>query len=380
MKLIYVVESSVPYGANKCLIEIIDRLDKDKHEVMVVGADEGALSSWLRERNVSYVSLNHRLSIYPVLNSRKDYLLWLPRLFRRVALNVIAMVKFFKICKRFKPDIVHTNVGPCSLGYFVATYLGIKHVWHVREYQDLDFGMSFFPNRKAFLKRLKRSDAVICITNSIAAHFHLTDNENLAVINDGVISDEKEIDIIQKENYFLFAGRLEAAKGIEEAIESFFEFCETDSSGISFYVAGDGNFNYLKKLKEKVSKSNFSNRVRFLGFRDDIFALMRMAKALVVASRCEGFGLITAEAMYQGTLVIGRDTGGTSEILKDSKGIHYGFLFNSIDELTKLMHEVVDLSPDEYTKMARSAQRRTLDKYTINRNFREISDVYNTLM
>lgn len=37
-------------------------------------------------------------------------------------------------------DIVHTNTGAITIGLAVAKKLQAKHVWHLREFQDIDFG------------------------------------------------------------------------------------------------------------------------------------------------------------------------------------------------------------------------------------------------
>jgi len=49
--------------------------------------------------------------------------------------------------------------------------------------------------------------------------------------------------------------------------------------------------------------------------RDDVYAIMSRATALIVPSHFEGFGRITAEAMFNGCLVAGYNSAGTREIL-----------------------------------------------------------------
>jgi len=71
-------------------------------------------------------------------------------------------------------------------------------------------------------------------------------------------------------------------------------------------IAGAGNTEYERILRSLVADAKIGNRVHFLGFRDDVSTLMAGASAIIVASRFEGFGFVTAEAMYNGCLVIGR--------------------------------------------------------------------------
>ena len=51
--------------------------------------------------------------------------------------------------------------------------------------------------------------------------------------------------------------------------------------------------------------------IELLGYRKDIPELMSNAKCLIVPSPNEAFGFITAEGMFNGCLVVGKNTAGT---------------------------------------------------------------------
>ena len=53
---------------------------------------------------------------------------------------------------------------------------------------------------------------------------------------------------------------------------------------------------------------------------------------LIVPSKCEGFGLVTVEGMLNGSLVVGKDTGGTKEQFDNGKsfcGKEIGLRYNT---------------------------------------------------
>ncbi|UKA26081.1 glycosyltransferase [Photobacterium damselae subsp. damselae] len=302
---------------------------------------------------VPFKSLGHKLSIYPRTKTLKDKILFLPKLFTFRIVNFLALIKLIQICRCYKPDVIHTNIGPITLGYWVSKILNIKHIWHLREYQDLDFDMKFFPNKLMFNKLINNSDKVVCITNKISNHF--STSMNSVVIYDGVLEPNKIPIYKNKSSYFLFVGRLEPTKGIEDVIDSFIKFCELGYSKYELLIAGSGQTTYLQYLKDKVGKSHLHDRIKFLGFRNDINELMSCAKALVVASKCEGFGLITAEAMFNCCIVIGRDTGGTSEILTNNYGENFGLLFENNKALTECFVDVSEMSEDILLLMANNA-------------------------
>ncbi|MCC7194547.1 MAG: glycosyltransferase [Gemmatimonadaceae bacterium] len=77
-----------------------------------------------------------------------------------------------------------------------------------------------------------------------------------------------------------------------------------------------GEESYAEELKRTAERLGVAGRVRFLGFRDDIPALMRAADAVVHSSVYpEPFGRVVVEGMLAGRPVIAADAGGVSEIV-----------------------------------------------------------------
>jgi glycosyltransferase involved in cell wall biosynthesis len=130
--------------------------------------------------------------------------------------------------------------------------------------------------------------------------------------------------------YFLFVGRLEKIKGLDDVIPLFREPGNTD-----LLIAGDGE--YGAQLRELAGDAP---RVKFLGrlTPDALRRYYQHALALVVPSVCfETFGIIIIEAFRQGTPVIARRIGPFPEIIDRSGG---GLLFRNAPELLDAMHRI----------------------------------------
>ena len=84
---------------------------------------------------------------------------------------------------------------------------------------------------------------------------------------------------------------------------------------------------------------------------------------------------MTAEACFNGCLVIGRNTGGTREILQTTGG----FLFDNIDTLVEQMENVCRLSNEEYQNMALTAQEKAIALYSTESNSEQIYNIYKQL-
>jgi glycosyltransferase involved in cell wall biosynthesis len=130
--------------------------------------------------------------------------------------------------------------------------------------------------------------------------------------------------------FFLFVGRLEYIKGVQNLIPVFKERPEFD-----LLVTGDGT--YAENLREQAKGAS---NIKFLGRldQDRLKSLYRSAIAVIVPSICyETFGIIVIEAFSQKTPVIVNDLGALPEVIEDSRG---GFVYKTQAELNGAMDKL----------------------------------------
>jgi len=127
--------------------------------------------------------------------------------------------------------------------------------------------------------------------------------------------------------YFLFVGRLETIKGLDDVIPAFAQYPDAD-----LVIAGDGEHGRaLRRLAGGSRNVHFLGRVPL----DDLRALYRDAIALIVPSTgFETFGIILIEAFREGIPVIARRIGPFPEIVQAANG---GLLFDDAADLLKAM-------------------------------------------
>lgn len=132
--------------------------------------------------------------------------------------------------------------------------------------------------------------------------------------------------------YFLFVGRLEKIKGLQDVFPAFEDYPDAD-----LLILGDGN--YTETLKAEAAGNP---RVKFLGRKtlDELNAYYQHAIGLIVPSVCyETFGIILIESFRLGTPVIARRLGPFPEIVETSGG---GVLFETKEDLVAAMHALQD--------------------------------------
>lgn len=152
--------------------------------------------------------------------------------------------------------------------------------------------------------------------------------------------------------YFLFVGRLERIKGLDDVIPLFRAFGEAD-----LLIAGDGEYaETLKGLAADVPRVRFLGRVPL----EQLRRYYRHALALVVPSVCyETFGIISIEAFRWGAPVIARRVGPLPEVVEGCGG---GMCFDTPEELRALMARFV-AEPELRDRHAEAGHRAFLERW-----------------
>ena len=327
MKILYVASSCGWGGGSVALFNLIKGLKELGHESMVLfpnGSDKRFCEE-LDQIDICYSFANYGLTIYP---RTKNPLKYLVRLCRTVRNRNIAQHKILELIRSFKPNIVHTNVGPLDIALSPCIKSHVPHVWHLREYQDLDFGMESIPSKDYFMRKIQTTGNYnIAITHGVFSYWKLNPQKDI-VIYDGVFSEKYEKISCSKDNIILFTGRVEEAKGVIEIFEPFSRLLKIHP-GYKLIIAGKYNKDskYYQQCVDLRRCLGLDDSVVFLGEISNVYEWMAKAKALVVPSRFEGFGFITAEAMLNNCFVVGRDTAGTKEQFDkcfDTTGVECG--------------------------------------------------------
>lgn len=370
MNVLFILHTTNMAGSSLSFLNLVKGLKERGVIVMAVGPRQDyGLVDRLKKIGIHYYGISVAESVYP---SRG--VLFLFKCINLLRRKYLSYKDILNITRSFSPDIIHTNVGTIHEGYKVSKTLGIPHVWHLREYQDKDFGWRCFPCKSSFISKLKKS-FVITISQDIRNYFKLQDYDRAKTIYNGIFEKINLPFSPQKEKFFLCCSRVSREKGHESVIQAFSVF-QKKHSDYKLKVLGDGNKDYIKYLKNMSIDYGCSNSIEWLGYQKDVLPYMKKATALIVASRFEGFGRMTAEACFAGCLVIGRKSGGTREILEETGG----FLFDDNDGLVSSMQRVCHLSPEQYLEKALFAQQKAQELYSIDNNVGKIYDFYKKIL
>lgn len=185
-------------------------------------------------------------------------------------------------------------------------------------------------------RQLKHVDTFIAVSDfSRDKHREFGFRREMEVVNNFLPADSTSLSTAAETSphpkpYFLFAGRLERIKGLDDVLPVFRKYPEAD-----LLIAGDGH----QAPELKALAAGIPN-IRFLGSMNSqtLDRYYRHALALIVPSAgFETFGIILIEAFRQSTPVIARHIGPFPEILRRSGG---GRLFSNEEELLAAMRQI----------------------------------------
>ncbi|GGK77483.1 glycosyltransferase family 4 protein [Amphritea balenae] len=168
----------------------------------------------------------------------------------------------------------------------------------------------------------------------------------------------------KKGGYALYVGRLSEEKGLSLLLSAW------EQVDASLKIIGDG------PLKEQL-ESNVTKGVEYLGRKDkeDVFELVRNADFILMPSTWyEGFPMVLVEAFACGTPAVVSRLGSMEEIVEDGlTGLH--FEPGNLDDLANKAQWMIE-HPEETRRMGESSRQEYLDKYTPEKNYEMLMDIY----
>ncbi|HXQ79016.1 MAG TPA: glycosyltransferase family 4 protein [Thermoplasmata archaeon] len=158
--------------------------------------------------------------------------------------------------------------------------------------------------------------------------------------------------------YFLFVGRVASNKGLPNLLEA---VARLDASSRRPLVLMGRDWGERAQLEGRARELGIFDLLRFLGHVESpttYRGVIRQARALVLPSEWEAFGLVLLEAMAAGTPIVATAVGGVPEVLDEGRA---GRLVPYADSaaLAEALRSVV-ANPAETNQLRAAASKRVL--------------------
>jgi len=367
MRIVFVHQDHCLYGASRSLLALVEQLVKRGHECFVLVPRDGPLREALETRRVEYAITPWRGWMSPDRFSRPRR--WMSAM-KGFMLNMSYVRGAAGACERFKPDLVHTNSSRTAFGSLLARRLHVPHTWHFREFLGGEFsvGAEFSLGQTASCVWIRRSTSAVVLVSDVLRQQFSGEFARLPayVVHNGVMSlgeMQKAVTPLPETGTLTLAlvGRFDRWKQPLVALEAVRLLTERGLD-VRLLMAGDGLDEDVRAVREFVESHRMGGRVEVLGFVDDVSGLFARSHALLMPSRGDAFGRVTAESMAYGRPVVAADSGANTELIAD--GVN-GLLFRTGDpeDLAAKIRRLIE-DRQLLTEMSRHAAETAREKFT----------------
>jgi hypothetical protein len=306
------------YGADRQLHLLVGGLDRERYRPVVVLGDDGPLAQDLADAGAD-------VAVRPLTAMRRR--LAAPGALVGTGAGVARDVAAVgSLARRLRAAIVHTNTSTVLAGQGIARAAGAAHVLHVREIYEGAGPALLWP---VLRRGLLRADRVVCVSAATAAQFRGA--PNVVVVCDAVrgvpvLGDRAEARAALglPEDAFVVAviGRLSDWKGQAVLVRALAEPPLAAAGAIALVAGGPapGQEEHRDAIVRAARDLGVADRVRMLGFRDDLGAVLRAADVLAAPStHPDPLPNAALEAASVGLPVVASRCGGLPEIVRDGE-------------------------------------------------------------
>ena len=378
INILMIAHEGMANGASYSLLNLMDTLKGKCHFIVIVPANSGTFIDELSKRNIKvYYVPFERWVKFKDENFSKEKRKWI---FRDNHKNQKLAKEMAKILKNEKIDLIHSNTSVIDFGYRLSKLMKKPHIWHIREFGKEDFSMYPLCSDKKYYKKIKdKNNNIICISKAVYEKYeNIVSKEKLNIIYNGVEgknrNDKKKFPLDKKEKMIcLQTGMIHKTKGQDKTIKAIEKLRKEGYKNIELWLAGRGNLS-------SIGIEDLSNKpwLKVLGQVSDMKKLREEVNIEIVSSKKEAFGRVTVEAMMGQIPVIGSNSGGTKELIKDKEN---GLLFNP-DDIEDLKEKIKYFYKNrkEIKRMGENAYKDSKDYYLINRCAEEIYELYEKIL
>lgn len=368
-RLLFLCEFGTLSGGENSLLTVLPHLAQN-YEVAVASPPEGPLRAALAERGLEH----HLWSVRDHAGRR------LPEATLREAL--LALIETTQV------DLVHAN--SLSMARFVGRYrnqLQPLVVGHLRDMLNLS---------SQALTDIAQCDQLLAVSDATRSWFierglpeskfkRVHNGVDLELFRPQTHSGQlaEELGLPASAQIVGAVGQLVQRKGwlpLLDAIELTLERvpnCQLAIIG-ERWSEKDEAIAYEQQLKTRAGSGRLAGHVHFLGYREDMPALLPHMTLLVHAARQEPLGRVLLEAAAAGVPVIATDVGGTREIFPTQTT---GGIVVPLDSPAAMAEAVGDLLGDDQRRMemAAAARENAIENFSAPRAAHAIQSVYEAM-
>jgi glycosyltransferase involved in cell wall biosynthesis len=367
-RILFVDHSGAPGGAELVLLDIAKHY-RDTCKVVLLS--DGAFRSMLEEAGVPVTVAPGSPALMSIRRGRSD-----PRELRALPAVVKLAWRIGRLAHEH--DLIYANSQKAMIIAALAGRLAGKAIiWHLHDILSAD---QFGRTHRWAAARVANS----CVRRVLAASEAAAEGfvaaggagSRVTVIHNGIdpgsfglLSDQEQADLraslgLERHPIVGSFGRFAPWKGQHVLIDALAALPGVHAMFVGTALFGEDA--YADELRRRAEAMNLTDRVHFLGFRNDVPALMSLATVVAHTSVApEPFGRVLVEGMLARRPVVASRAGGVLEVIEDGQS---GILVPPADP-TALASALAGLLNDkeEAARIAANGYKRARQHFSLDR-------------
>ncbi|MRX45681.1 glycosyltransferase family 4 protein [Pedobacter puniceum] len=372
MKILIFAHDAGLYGASQSLLSIVEHLvNTNRFKIMVLLPYGGPIEKFLNAKNIPYKIIYFPRCVSS-FKANENQIAKLRIRLRYLWKNYKALQQLKILTSIFAPDVIYTNTSVVSTGYYIANKLKIPHVWHIREFGDIDYGFTYLPSKHTIKRYIAKSKCIF-VSQKLKQNWFNNTQIDATIIHNGIdILEPKTINYPQEGKINLgLLGAITPGKGQLIALQAYVKFLDIYPNANLHFYGGVIDNDYFRALKQLILDFKIESKVIFHGFveNENIYSQLDV---ILNCSEHEGFGRSVIEAMMNSKPVIGNNSGGLPEIINHQVN---GYLYEKSDQ--SLLTNLLELfhSKDNYINITRNGYQKAREHFSSARYLSNVSEI-----
>lgn len=351
-RILHIIESGGPGGAETVLLNIVNHLDRSKYHSIVALLRRGWLQKMLKKNSISTI----------LLNSDRSY-------------DVGFLLRLWRTIKEHRIDLVHSHLPDINLYSCLAGFAAGVPVVTTYHGRITSRRKSISPDGLKYSLIRKLSTRIVAVSDWLKDDLVQSAGfppRRLKRIYNGVdwkrfdpafdsLAKRKELQIASDEKVVGMVANLRPAKAYQYFVRAAAIIAE-NAPKVKFLIIGEEEDRLRERVTKEVEALGLADKVILLGFREDVPELLRLLDVFVLSSVSEGLSIATIEAMAAGVPVVVTRSGGPQELVVDGRT---GFLVPPKDQRSLAERTLLLLNNRKLaTSMGKEAQAQVRTKFS----------------
>ena len=286
MKVLHLLSTNKYSGAENVVCQIIKLFGNDD---MVYCSPNGPIKETLSMMNIKYLPINE-----------------------------LSFKNVKKAIEEFKPDVIHAHDLRAS-----AIASRFKKIKKISQIHMDNPGMKKFGLRVVLANLIfKKFDKIIWVSPYCLENYYYKEKvRNKSFVIPNIISIADVEDRLKKSNVnekfdLVYCGRLSEPKNPLRLLD-IARLLANKKKDLTFAIVGDGEF--MEQMNQKTKQLNLQNNVRFFGFLQNPFGVIKNSKVAIMTSIFEGTPMIALESLTLGVPIVSTKTDGMKNLIKEGR-------------------------------------------------------------